>query len=219
MAVGRLAVDDIHVDVAAQPDDAVHHRLAQDLSPPGDGGLAGDDLGHVVPAGVVDQCLGDRGARHGEDLRAQAFGQGQIGGRPVAGLGVVGRRGRLDVQRQPLGAKFVGQTFGRAHQPLAEGAGPNGNEQSLGYGPGAGDSPRGHIGEHLGVDLLRGPAEGDLAQRREVSLAEELLDRPCGLGRARTPFLRAAAAGVPRAGGRPVRSRRPDRPPSREPSP
>ncbi len=74
----RPAADDVDVDRAARLDHAVHHRAPEKLAPAGPERLARDDLGHVVPAGVVDQGLGHRRAGKCVHVGAQPFGEGQV---------------------------------------------------------------------------------------------------------------------------------------------
>ena len=69
---------------------------------------------------------------------------------------------------------------------------PDADQEPLGRRPGLADPLLGHVAAHLGVDPLGGAPQRELAQRDQVALAEEALDRAAGLlGDVDLPFAQA----------------------------
>jgi hypothetical protein len=73
--------------------------------------------------------------------------------------------------------KAIRHAFRRAHQARRGGRRSDEDQEALRYRPGRGDRMVRAVGAHLGVDALRRGAQGELAQRDQVALAEEAVER------------------------------------------
>ena len=75
----------------------------------------------------------------------------------------------------------VGDALGVAHEAGGARILADADEDPLARRPRPGDGVRLHVGEELVVDALGGPAERQLAERRQVARREIVLERPLGL--------------------------------------
>ena len=108
------------------------------------------------------QVLGElERAREGQPLRG--------GQRPL------GRA--LDVGHDPLGLEPGRHAPGRPHQAIALGVGPHADQDALRHRPGRLDLVVAPVVLHVGVHVLGGAAQGQLAQGQEVAAAEEAAHR------------------------------------------
>ena len=88
---------------------------------------------------------------------------------------------RLDEHHQPLGVEPVGDALAGAHQPLGLRVRAHGHQQPLARGPGATHGFFLAVVAHRQVDAVGGLAQCQFAQRNQIALAEEVLQRPLGL--------------------------------------
>ena len=156
----------------------------EDLEPARPRRFADDDLGDVVGAREGEDVVGDpsRAARNGHRLAAERFGEPQRVGDAVARLRrELQRPRRLDAERRPGRVQPVGQALGVAHEAGGARILADADQNPLARRPRARDGVRLHLGEQLVVDALGGPAQRELAQRRQVARREEVLERPLGL--------------------------------------
>ena len=177
---GLVAGDDVDADAAGEAHEVVDDRAVQELEPARAGGLADDDLGDVLGAGVGEHVLGDGVAAAGQrqGLAAEALGEAEGVGDAVARrLGQLGGARRLDGDGGPGGVQPVGEALGVADEAGGGGVLADADEDALAGGPGAGDGVGAHVGEELGVDALGGAAERELAQRGEVAGGEVVRER------------------------------------------
>jgi len=84
---------------------------------------------------------------------------------------------RLHVEHDQLRVEPGREAPARAHQPLADRAVVDADEDALPRRPRPGDRVGAHIRPHRMVDSAGEIAEGDLAQSRQVPRAEKLLHR------------------------------------------
>ena len=173
-----LAADDLDVDVAAAPDQRVDDRAEQHALPQRAPRLAHDDLGHVAIVRERQDRLAHRPPAQGHRLRAQLLGQAPRLHDPVLVFlrhAQLGRR--LDVGGDPRGVEPVGHALGRADEPGRERARVHAHQQALGDGPDLLDRVLAPVDAHLRVHAVGGPAKGELTERDQVALPEEILDR------------------------------------------
>ncbi len=81
------------------------------------------------------------------------------------------------MQHQQRRVQGVGELLGVAHHDLA-GSRFDQRQHALARRPRPGDGVQAHVVEHVGIDMLGGPAQRDLSQGGEVAFAEEALQRP-----------------------------------------
>ncbi len=89
----------------------------------------------------------------------------------------------FDVHRGPGRLQAVGHPLGMAHHVGAAGIAADAGEHALAGRPRAGDRVRLHVADHLVVDPLRGAAQCQFAQCRQVAGREIVADRALGLVR------------------------------------
>jgi hypothetical protein len=122
--------------------------------------------------------LAHRPAAQGHRLRAQLLGQAPRLHDPVLVFLRHAQRGRrLDVGGDPRGVEPVGHTLRRADEPGRERARVHAHQQTLGDGPDLLDRVLAPVDAHLRVHAVGGTAKGELAERDQVALPEEILDR------------------------------------------
>ena len=174
--------DHIHIDIAAAPHQLIHGRPEDDLLPARPLGLADHNLGDIAGARVVQDRVAGALPAERHRLGAQLLGQPQRLDELLAlRLGQAHGFGRLDRHDDPFGAHGRGHAPRRAHQPRAERARADADQQPLVGGPGLGDRVVLAIVLHLRVDAVGGAAQRQLAQRDQVALAKEVLHRALGL--------------------------------------
>ena len=177
-----VAADHIDIDVAAPAHESVHDGAEENPLPQGPGGLADDDLADVPGPGVAQDLLAHGGAREGRRLRAELLGETQRLHDPLAvGLRQLRVRRRLHVGDDPLGSQARGEAPAGADEQAGLGTGADAHEHALGHRPGLGDGVIAHVGLHLRVHAVGRPPQGQLPERDQVALAEEVLDRLLGL--------------------------------------
>ena len=92
-------------------------------------------------------------------------------------LGQADQVGRLDVHREPRRVQCRREPLGSAHQDFAVAVRTEADQDTLARRPGHGDALARAIAVHRRVDALGGLAQRQFAQRDQVALAEEVLER------------------------------------------
>ena len=89
--------------------------------------------------------------------------------------------GRLNVGDNPLGVQARRHPPCGAHEAIGKRVMADADQDALVGRPGLGDGVVAPVALHLRVDAVGGAAQRQLAQRDQVALAKEALDRPFGL--------------------------------------
>ena len=176
----RLFLSGSHQDVyrPGAPDETVHHGALEEIAPPAVGRLADHDSADVaLPSGPDDGRRGLLG-REGDALRPELLREREVLVHPLAVLeGEPVEIGSFDGERDPRGVQARGHAVRRADDIGRLRGRSDGDEDPLARGPGLGDPllalPRGH----LLLDAVGGALQRQLAQRDEIPLAEEVVDR------------------------------------------
>ncbi len=141
-------------------------------------------MGDVVVARIGDDIVGDTppGARHGDGFAPEPVGEAQRVGDAVA-LDVAERQTApaLDRKRDPGRAQTIGEALGVADEPRAARVLADAHHDPLACSPGPRDGMGLHMREELVVDALRGAAQRELPQGREIAGREEVLQGALGL--------------------------------------
>lgn len=180
---------------------------------------ANDYFAEVMFAGVMEDRFLFRRVGEGGGFGPQLLGQTQRGENspPPAFRQPVQGRG-LDIHRMPDAAQAGGEPGGGAHQLFAAGVVPDTEQDRIAGVPDFLLALAVAPGAHLLIDAVGGAAQGQLAQRNQIALAEKVFDSALGLA-ADVDFaliepLAQIVRGGPPAPRRPRRQRR-----DREPSP
>ncbi len=132
----------------------------------------------VALARVVGELLADRRAAERHRLGAERLRELQQRDAAVAlGLGQPQQAGGLDVDHDPFGVQRARHALAGAHQPLGLLVRADAHQQALAGGPDRADRRALAVRAHRRVDPVRRGAQRQLAQRDQVALAEEVLDR------------------------------------------
>ncbi|MCY1169126.1 hypothetical protein D9M73_91430 [compost metagenome] len=168
------------VERAHQP---VDDRAVAQLEPPGTARFADDDGSRPRLADLRDQTLQYAARRDRGDGRAEIGGKIERIGHACAGFG--GERGGargFDDHRGPARTECVGQALGRTDQRLAARLIADCDDDALAPGPGAAFPQAGDMVEQMAVDRLRGAAQRQFAERRQVRFGKEVAERARRLG-------------------------------------
>ena len=169
---------------AGLADELLRQRAINHLEPPGARRLHDDDVGEVIGARVLGDRVRDVLARQRDRLGAQPLRQPHRLGDPVACRVAHGKIAPgFDVHRGPGRLQAVGHALGVAHHVGAAGIVADACEDALAGRPRTGDRVRLHVAHHLVVHPLRGAAQCQFAQRRQVAGREIVADRAFGLVR------------------------------------
>ncbi len=174
----RLVVrDDVDVDVARLGDDDLADAGVGERRQPAAPARADQDLRRVLgPREVEDRGRGVV-ADDGVERAAHVLGHGVQPVQPV-GIHLHEPVAAGDVERQPLAAAGARRDARRsAQQHLRLRAARDGDDDALAGGPGGVDVVLVAVALETLVDPVGQPQQGQLAQRREVALAEELRQR------------------------------------------
>ena len=148
----------------------------------GRAGLADDDAVDVVLARVRQDLLGDALPAQRDGAPAELLGELE---RPqdVLALRALSRwsRGVSTCTAIHSACSPRGHAPRRPDEPAGAGARADAHQQPLARRPGLADSLLGHVAAHLRVHPLGRAAERQLAQRDQVALPEEALDRAARL--------------------------------------
>ena len=181
-APSSSARDDEHVDLAAAADDLVEQRAAQPVAPARRARLADHDPADVALAregAAAPRCTLVARERS-PSRRPSSSASLKVAARRARSAARERRlRGALDVGHDPLGAEPRGHAPRRAHQAAALGVRPDADQDPLGHRPGGLDLVVAPVVLHVGVDVLGGAAQRQLAQRQQVARAEEAARRRC----------------------------------------
>ena len=178
----RVAANHVNVDVAALSRQLIDQRAAKQLSPSRLLGLAHDNLGDVPLAGVMDQLVGDALAAQGGRLAAQLLGQPQrLRKLLAAGVGKVGGGRRFDVDRHPRRLQAVRHAAGGPHQPGRKRTRADADQQALAGRPRTRHGVFAAVYVHLLAHPLGRLPQGQFPQCNQISLGEEVGNRPLGL--------------------------------------
>ena len=174
--VAPVAADHVDVDLAAALDERVHDRAHGDALPEGPLRLAHHDLAHVAGPRKGEDLVAHPRPGQGVRLRPELLGQPHGLGDSIARvLGEAGLGGRLHVGDDPLRPEPFRHALGRPYQANGGRARPDADQQPLAHRPRLVDRVVAHVVAHLRVHVLRGHPQGQLAQRDQVALAEEVL--------------------------------------------
>ena len=143
---------------------------------------ANDDFAEVMFAGVMEDRFLFRRVGEGGGFGPQLLGQTQRGEnspppgfrQPVQGRG-------LDIHRMPDAAQAGGEPGGGAHQLFAAGVVPDTEQDRIAGVPDFLLALAVAPGAHLLIDAVGGAAQGQLAQRNQIALAEKVFDSALGL--------------------------------------
>ena len=152
----------MNADVAGAAHEVLHHGAVQQLEQLRAFGLAGDDVGDVVVAGVGDDVVGDApaGGRHRHGLPAEAVREAQRVGDAIAlDIGELQTSTPVDRQCDPWRAEPVREALGVAHQAGAARVLADADDDALASGPRPRDGVGLHVVEKLVVDALGGAAQ------------------------------------------------------------
>ena len=174
--VGAAYHDD--VDAFGSRDQLAVGRRPEQAPPQRPARAADDDARDIALLGVVGDFLAGRRAAERHRLRAERLGEPKQRDAPVALLVRQAQQlGRFDIHDDPVGVQRRRHALAGAHQALALLVGADRDQQPLAGRPGGADALALAVFAHRGVDAVRGGAQRQLAQRDEVALAEEILDR------------------------------------------
>ena len=150
--------------------------------------LTDDQLGDVVLASEAQQLFGRVVTRKSDYFCPQLFRQTEVL-RELRrhGLGHGASAARLDVDRVPAGVERAGHAPRGSHQARRVGAGAHGDQQLIAHVPGMLDALGLVVLAHLRVHTLGRMAQRQLAQRDQVALLEEIVERALRL-RAQVDF-------------------------------
>ena len=167
----------MHVDVAGLGDHHLAHAGAEQAGGPAAAAGADQHLGGVDPAGEVQQAGGDVGGHDGVEGPAQPGGGGaqllQLDGRDPGQPVAAG-----DVDRHPLPAGAARGDPGGAPQQRRRLLQPgHRHHHALAGGPGGVDPVGAAVAVEALVHPVGEPQQGELAQGREVALAEVVGER------------------------------------------
>ena len=171
-APGVVVGDDVDVDVARAADDPLADSRPQEGGDAAPAAGADDDLGGVLGAGEGQDRVGGVVADDGVEGAAELVGLGRQPGELVGrgpGEPVLAR----DVQRLPLTTRPPRRDpGGPAHQGGRLGSATDGYDDALARRPRGVDLVLVAVAVEALVDAVGEPQERQLAERREVALAE-----------------------------------------------
>ena len=133
---------------------------------------------------IADHIVGDAAIAGGQGhrLAAERLGEPQRVGDAVALLlGELQAASALDIENHEGTMQPVGEPLGIAHQPGAARILADADGDALAGRPRTLDGMRLHFREQLLIDPLRGAAQRQFAQRRQIGRREEMLERALGL--------------------------------------
>ena len=166
------------VDAFGSRDQLAVGRRPEQAPPQRPARAADDDARDIALLGVVGDFLAGRRAAERHRLRAERLGEPKQRDAPVALLVRQAQQlGRFDIHDDPAGVQRRRHALAGAHQALALLVGADRDQQPLAGRPGGANALALAVFAHRGVDAVRGGAQRQLAQRDEVALAEEILDR------------------------------------------
>ena len=178
MRVLDFPADHQHLEVGGAGDDPVRGGEREPRPEPLAARPADDDARRVARARVGENLLGDVPAAERDRDAAELFGEPQGAQDPVAlGVGQALQARRLDVHRRPVALHPRGDARARTDGALRVRSGADADHDPLGDRPRRLDALVGPVLAHLPVDALRGAAQRHLAERDQVALAEEVLQR------------------------------------------
>ena len=130
----------------------------------------------------VHQGLGHLGAGNGGRFRPQTRGQRQSPEHGFLGrTGPMLALGRIHIDHHPVGLQPSRQSCHLAHQGIVAGAPAHAHQQALARRPDIVDGTLTAIVAHVLIDPVCRAAQGQLAQRQQIALAEEIARGPFGL--------------------------------------
>ncbi len=156
-------------------------------------GLADDDLGDIARGTDAQHLVDNFVAGNRDRLAAELLGKAQAFGDPVP-LGFRQRLAapRFDIECDPGRVKLIGDALCVADKARTARVFADADEDAFTRGPGARDRMRLHVAEKLLVHTLRGAAQRQFAERRQIAWRKIMIQRPLGLGRyIYLPFLQA----------------------------
>ena len=173
--IGHGQYVDRHVGgLAHQP---IDHRSVQQLEPARPRRLADDELRRARFPAIADQP-GQHGCRRSRgDAAAELPGQRHRRRQPLAlrpgePLAAAG----LDMHGGPRRALGIGDALGGADQPVGTRQFADRDHDPLAPRPGARQRMAADIVQHLRIHRLRGAAQRQFAQRRQVGFGEEVVE-------------------------------------------
>ena len=202
------ARDDVDVDLLALAHELVEKRRPEHVAPARMRRLSDDDLRDVARSRVAHRLVRRVVRAERDRLARRATRRAACAARAARDLpsrdeSTTASRRRAAIE---LGVEARRHAPRRADQAAPSAARRDAHEDALARVPRSLDAVRGLVPAHLRVDALGRPAQGELAQRDEVSLLEEVLDRARAPARARRPCPRAGARAARRTGDRRART-------------
>ena len=176
----RLARNDGHLEIMRRIEQLVGHRFAAEPQPAARPGPADQQPRDIASPGKGDHLVSDTGiGMQRRRLGAERLGQLQrVAGEAPCPFGqrLVLRRDHRRHDPRNVGA--LGHAFAGAHQRLGERALVDADEDALLRRPRPLDGALPHQRQHLRIDPARRGAQRQFAQRREIGLGEEIVERP-----------------------------------------
>ena len=143
---------------------------------------------HQLRGAQIDQhrlnaghdIFGRDGCYGASQLRGQRHRRGNPG---MLLVGEMGCTRRFDEDGSPWATKAIGNPLGGAHQGVASRQLADRHDDTVASRPGAAETQRAHVVQHPRIHRLRGAAQRQFTQGRQVRFGEEMAERAGRLGR------------------------------------